>query len=93
MAQAMPQPSRMNHMAPRDGGGEAGCTSPAGGTAASAQCLKVVGGDKHHKLFCPYWHLEERGKDPEMVAWSAGRLGGLMKLLSQGSREDLGVNF
>lgn len=34
-------------------------------------------------------HLEERGKDPEMVAWS-GRLGGLMKLLSQGSREDLG---
>lgn len=21
---------------------------------------EVVGGDKHHKLFCPYWHLEER---------------------------------
>ena len=40
---------------------------------------EVVGGDKHHKLFCPYWHLEERGKDPEMAAWSS-RLGDLMKL-------------
>lgn len=31
---------------------------------------EVVGGDKHHKLFCPYWHLED-SKEPRNLVLSS----------------------